>query len=60
MLIQEKNEKDMNDNDSELCSGQIKREKETNIDPKTYCKLGHFHLLLENYAQGKTYVFLSL
>lgn len=24
------------------------------IDPKTYCKLGHFHLLLEDYAKGKT------
>lgn len=23
------------------------------IDPKTYCKLGHFHLLLEDYAKGK-------
>lgn len=22
------------------------------IDPKTYCKLGHFHLLLEDYAKG--------
>lgn len=26
--------------------------KEINIDPKTYCKLGHFHLLLEDYAKG--------
>lgn len=23
------------------------------IDSKTYCKLGHFHLLLENYSKGK-------
>ncbi|KAK9507660.1 hypothetical protein O3M35_007468 [Rhynocoris fuscipes] len=22
------------------------------IDPKTYCKLGHFHLLLEDYAKA--------
>lgn len=22
------------------------------IDPKTYCKLGHFHLLLEDYSKG--------
>lgn len=28
-------------------------EKTINIDPKTYCKLGHFHLLLEDYAKGK-------
>lgn len=27
--------------------------KEINIDPKTYCKLGHFHLLLDDYAKGK-------
>ena len=25
------------------------------IDPKTFCKLGHFHLLLENYSKGKSY-----
>lgn len=28
-------------------------EKPIDIDPKTYCKLGHFHLLLEDYAKGK-------
>lgn len=28
-------------------------ENEVNVDPKTYCKLGHFHLLLEDYAKGK-------
>lgn len=27
--------------------------KEINIDPRTYCKLGHFHLLLEDYAKGE-------
>lgn len=27
--------------------------KEINIDPKTYCKLGHFNLLLEEYSKGK-------
>ncbi|GLH15817.1 Uncharacterized protein GBIM_20244 [Gryllus bimaculatus] len=27
-------------------------DKEINIDPKTYCKLGHFHLLLEDYAKA--------
>lgn len=26
--------------------------KDISIDPKTYCKLGHFHLLLEDYAKG--------
>ena len=28
-------------------------EKEINIDPRTYCKLGHYHLLLEDYEKGK-------
>lgn len=27
-------------------------DKEINVDPKTYCKLGHFHLLLEDYTKG--------
>lgn len=27
-------------------------DKEINVDPKTYCKLGHFHLLLEEYEKG--------
>ncbi|CRL01798.1 CLUMA_CG015014, isoform A [Clunio marinus] len=27
-------------------------EKTIDIDPKTYCKLGHFHLLLEDYAKA--------
>lgn len=29
--------------------------KDINIDPRTYCKLGHFHLLLEDYAKGNIY-----
>lgn len=28
-------------------------DKLIDIDPKTFCKLGHFHLLLEDYAKGK-------
>lgn len=27
-------------------------DKEINVDPKTYCKLGHFHLLLDDYEKG--------
>lgn len=27
--------------------------KDINIDPRTYCKLGHFHLLLEDYPKGE-------
>lgn len=29
--------------------------KDINIDPRTYCKLGHFHLLLEDYSKGKLF-----
>lgn len=32
-------------------------EKDLKIDPRTYCKLGHFHLLLEDYAKGNTWQF---
>jgi len=28
-------------------------EKPIDIDPKTYCKLGHFNLLLEDYVKGE-------
>lgn len=28
------------------------QEKAIDIDPKTYCKLGHFHLLLEDFTKG--------
>lgn len=31
---------------------QEEEEEEISIDPRTYCKLGHFHLLLEDYAKG--------
>lgn len=30
-------------------------DKGISIDPKTYCKLGHFHLLLEDYSKGNFY-----
>jgi len=38
---------------------EVKDEKALNelkskpIDPKTYCKIGHFNLLLGNYAKGR-------
>lgn len=32
--------------------GDGEDEEEISIDPRTYCKLGHFHLLLEDYAKG--------
>jgi hypothetical protein len=27
--------------------------KDINIDPRTFCKLGHFHLLLDEYGKGQ-------
>lgn len=32
-------------------------DKGISIDPKTYCKLGHFHLLLEDYSKGSLVYF---
>lgn len=31
----------------------VEESKGINIDPRTYCKLGHFHLLLEDYPKGE-------
>lgn len=33
--------------------------KEISIDPKTYCKLGHFYLLLEDYNKGNNFSILN-
>ncbi|XP_049875020.1 lysine-specific demethylase 6A isoform X1 [Pectinophora gossypiella] len=43
MLVQVKEEE-------RACSPGERRD--ISIDPKTYCKLGHFHLLLEDYAKA--------
>lgn len=29
------------------------QDKVIDIDPKTYCKLGHFNLLIEDYPKGR-------
>lgn len=34
--------------------------KQISIDPKTWVKLGHFHLLLEEYREGIHITFLNL
>lgn len=34
------------------------QDKGIDIDPKTYCKLGHFNLLIEDYAKGELTIFL--
>jgi histone demethylase len=56
MLVQAQNQKERNKRmASEGCGGgqpAVATGKEISIDPKTYCKLGHFHLLLEDYAKG--------
>lgn len=49
MLIQAQEEKEVR---KELGNGEDAPATTVSIDPKTYCKLGHFHLLLEDYAKG--------
>lgn len=42
LLQQQNSDKESSKNDPPL-----------DIDPKAFCKLGHFHLLLEDYFKGK-------
>lgn len=61
MLVQAQSEKERNRNlkkdesNSNTAASPDSSVKEINIDPKTYCKLGHFHLLLEDYSKGKCF-----
>lgn len=41
------------DGDGEREEDDDDDQEEISIDPRTYCKLGHFHLLLEDYAKGE-------
>ncbi|KAJ1526725.1 hypothetical protein ONE63_008305 [Megalurothrips usitatus] len=43
---------DDDDEEDEDLKRLAEADKDINIDPKTYCKLGHFHLLLEDYPKG--------
>ncbi|KAK0180295.1 hypothetical protein PV327_005954 [Microctonus hyperodae] len=56
MLVQAQNEKQRRKADSTKGSfDESKNDEEENgisIDPKTYCKLGHFHLLLEDFSKA--------
>lgn len=57
MLIQAQDEKERNKRlkkDDQNNSPDSSIKDTLNIDPKTYCKLGHFHLLLEDYSKGKS------
>ncbi|XP_049779837.1 histone demethylase UTY-like isoform X1 [Schistocerca cancellata] len=49
MLVQAQNQKERS---KHIEKDDTLIQKEINIDPKTYCKLGHFHLLLEDYAKA--------
>jgi hypothetical protein len=59
MLIDAEKEKEMDPSPDDafqvdtLITGD---ETRTNIEPKTYCKLGHFHLLLDDYSKGLAYL----
>uniref|UniRef100_A0A1B6EEM7 JmjC domain-containing protein n=2 Tax=Clastoptera arizonana TaxID=38151 RepID=A0A1B6EEM7_9HEMI len=59
MLVQAQNEKEREkekeikkDESNVVPTDNSDSGKEINIDPKTYCKLGHFHLLLEDYSKA--------
>ncbi|XP_029162527.1 histone demethylase UTY-like [Nylanderia fulva] len=57
MLVQAQAEKQRRKADSTKASPDDSKENEDedkgiSIDPKTYCKLGHFHLLLEDYTKA--------
>lgn len=57
MLVQAQAEKQRRKADITKASSDESKENEAedkgiSIDPKTYCKLGHFHLLLEDYNKG--------
>ncbi|XP_046992331.1 histone demethylase UTY-like isoform X2 [Schistocerca americana] len=57
MLVQAQNQKERS---KHIEKDDTLIQKEINIDPKTYCKLGHFHLLLEDYAKGHNFCNLTL
>lgn len=46
-------EQDEGDEDVDCYDEDDDDQEEISIDPRTYCKLGHFHLLLEDYAKGE-------
>ncbi|XP_076164957.1 utx histone demethylase isoform X3 [Ptiloglossa arizonensis] len=56
MLVQAQAEKQRRKADStKMNPDELKDDEEDkgiSIDPKTYCKLGHFHLLLEDYSKA--------
>lgn len=56
MLVQAQAEKQRRKADSTKMNPDEPKDDEEDkgisIDPKTYCKLGHFHLLLEDYSKG--------
>ncbi|XP_024876611.1 histone demethylase UTY-like [Temnothorax curvispinosus] len=56
MLVQAQAEKQRRKADNtKACLDDKENEDEAkgiSIDPKTYCKLGHFHLLLEDYSKA--------
>lgn len=50
MVVQARRHQKAKENDSN------NQGKNFSIDPKTWVKLGHFHLLLEDYRKGKILV----
>lgn len=55
MVVQAKRQqKAQNENEPNNC-----QTKKISIDPKTWVKLGHFHLLLEDYRKGKFLIIIT-
>lgn len=63
MLVQAQAEKQRRKADSMKVSAEETKDEDEDkgisIDPKTYCKLGHFHLLLEDYNKGRIFSIFS-
>lgn len=53
MVVQAKRQQKAQNCDEVNSNGQRNVAKKICIDPKTWVKLGHFHLLLEEYRKGK-------
>uniref|UniRef100_A0A182K039 TPR_REGION domain-containing protein n=1 Tax=Anopheles christyi TaxID=43041 RepID=A0A182K039_9DIPT len=51
-VVQKDSSTKLDDSPTVLTTQSIDDDKNINIDPKTYCKLGHFHLLLEDYEKA--------
>lgn len=59
MVVQARHQQKIQ-NENECQNGDNGNIKKISIDPKTWVKLGHFHLLLEEYKKGMCYEWLTI